>query len=94
MFFFFEYFCYKNFVINYKIFSGQQARINLARAVYRNADIFLFDDPLSAVDCHVGQQLFSDCIVEFLKGKTRLLITHQYQYLSKVDHVSFEYTTD
>lgn len=59
----------------------------MARAVYRNVDIYLFDDPLSAVDAHVGRQLFDDCISNYLRGKTRVLITHQLQYLNEVDHV-------
>ncbi|KAF2894003.1 hypothetical protein ILUMI_12173 [Ignelater luminosus] len=66
---------------------GQKARINLARAVYRDADIYLLDDPLSAVDTHVGKHLFEECIVDFLKGKTRILVTHQMQYMKKVDHL-------
>ncbi|XP_025162191.1 multidrug resistance-associated protein 4 isoform X2 [Harpegnathos saltator] len=66
---------------------GQRARINLARAVYRNADIYLFDDPLSAVDTHVGAQLFDECISDFLRDKTRILVTHQLQYLKQCDYV-------
>lgn len=46
---------------------GQRARINLARAIYRNADIYLLDDPLSAVDTLVGNHLFENCIQDFLK---------------------------
>lgn len=64
---------------------GQRARINLARAVYRQADIYLLDDPLSAVDTHVGKQLFDECIVKYLRNKTRILVTHQLQYLKKAD---------
>lgn len=68
---------------------GQKARINLARAVYKNADIYLLDDPLSAVDMHVGKHLFEDCISGFLKDKTRILVTHQLQYLNHVDQILF-----
>ncbi|PSN47509.1 hypothetical protein C0J52_02251 [Blattella germanica] len=66
---------------------GQRARINLARAVYKEADLYILDDPLSAVDTHVGRHLFEDCICEFLRNKTRLLVTHQLQYLQAVDSI-------
>lgn len=66
---------------------GQRARINLARAVYRDADIYLMDDPLSAVDAHVGKHLFQQCVVKYLKGKTRILTTHQLQFLRYADLV-------
>lgn len=62
---------------------GQKARINLARAVYRQADIYVLDDPLSAVDTHVGRNLFEECICKHLRRKTRILVTHQLQYLKK-----------
>ncbi|XP_058800224.1 ATP-binding cassette subfamily C member 4-like [Phymastichus coffea] len=66
---------------------GQRARINLARAIYRQADIYLLDDPLSAVDAHVGKHLFEDCIQKYLSGKTRILATHQLQYLEGADSI-------
>ncbi|KAL4089661.1 hypothetical protein QTP88_024660 [Uroleucon formosanum] len=66
---------------------GQRARINLARAVYKQADIYLLDDPLSAVDVKVGKHLFEKCILDYLKTKTCVLITHQVQYLSDVDRI-------
>ncbi|RXG69973.1 Multidrug resistance-associated protein 4 [Armadillidium vulgare] len=66
---------------------GQKARINLARAVYFDADIYLLDDPLSAVDAHVGNHLFEECIQNYLMGKAVLLATHQVQFLSKTDHI-------
>lgn len=66
---------------------GQKARINLARAVYREADIYLLDDPLSAVDAHVGRHLFESCIKTFLKDKLVILVTHQLQYLPAVDQI-------
>ncbi|CAB3237244.1 unnamed protein product [Arctia plantaginis] len=64
---------------------GQRARINLARAVYRQADIYLMDDPLSAVDAHVGRQLFDECINGYLRHTTRVLVTHQLHYLKDAD---------
>nr|CAD7441994.1 unnamed protein product [Timema bartmani] len=64
---------------------GQRARINLARAVYRDADIYLLDDPLSAVDTHVGRHLFEECVDTYLTKKIRILVTHQLQYLKEVD---------
>lgn len=66
---------------------GQKARINLARAVYKQADIYLLDDPLSAVDSHVGKNIFNECILKFLKDKTVLLVTHQIQHLSKMENI-------
>ncbi|XP_011701011.1 PREDICTED: multidrug resistance-associated protein 4-like, partial [Wasmannia auropunctata] len=66
---------------------GQRARINLARAVYRQADIYLLDDPLSAVDTHVARHLYWKCITEYLHGKTRILVTHQLQFLKQADHI-------
>lgn len=62
-------------------------RINLARAVYSETEIYLLDDPLSAVDAHVGKHMFEECIVKYLKGKTRILVTHQLQYLQAVDRI-------
>ncbi|XP_030765293.1 probable multidrug resistance-associated protein lethal(2)03659 isoform X2 [Sitophilus oryzae] len=66
---------------------GQRARINLARAVYKEAEIYLLDDPLSAVDAHVGKQLFDDCITGYLKNKCVVLVTHQLQYLKNVSNI-------
>jgi len=66
---------------------GQKARVTLARAIYREADIYLLDDPLSAVDAHVGKHLFQKCIQGFLKNKTVVLVTHQLQYLQEADEI-------
>ncbi|KAA6378290.1 MAG: hypothetical protein EZS28_026183, partial [Streblomastix strix] len=66
---------------------GQKSRIQLARAVYSDRDIYILDDPLSAVDAHVGRTLFEQCIDGRLKGKTRLLITNQLQYLDRADNI-------
>jgi len=55
---------------------GQKARISLARAIYSNADIYLLDDPLSAVDPNVANLLFSECIQGHLKDKAVILVTH------------------
>ncbi|KAL2915593.1 hypothetical protein HK105_204778 [Polyrhizophydium stewartii] len=66
---------------------GQKQRVNLARMVYFNADIVLLDDPLSAVDAHVGRALFDNCIQGALAGKTRILVTHQLHFLPRVDYV-------
>ena len=66
---------------------GQRARVALARAVYADADIYLLDDPLSAVDTKVGRHLFENCICNLLKSKTVILVTHQLQYLSYAHQV-------
>lgn len=68
---------------------GQKARISLARALYARADIYLLDDPLSAVDAHVGRHLFDYVIGPngLLKNKARILVTHAIAYLNRVDQV-------
>nr|KAI8765064.1 multidrug resistance-associated protein 1-like [Biomphalaria glabrata] len=66
---------------------GQKQRISLARAVYSGADIFLLDDPLSAVDGQVGQHIFKNVLSNagLLRGKTRIMITHGLKWLPEVD---------
>ncbi|XP_023809459.1 multidrug resistance-associated protein 9 isoform X1 [Oryzias latipes] len=66
---------------------GQKQRISLARAVYSNKDIYLLDDPLSAVDAHVGKHIFEECIKKELRGKSVILVTHQLQYLEFCDNI-------
>ncbi|KAG4069579.1 hypothetical protein HA402_006945 [Bradysia odoriphaga] len=66
---------------------GQKARISLARACYREAEIYLLDDPLSAVDTHVGKHLFDQCLRDLLRNKIVILVTHQLQYLQHVDQI-------
>ncbi|CAL9690131.1 unnamed protein product [Knipowitschia caucasica] len=66
---------------------GQKARVSLARAVYQDADIYLLDDPLSAVDSEVGRHLFDECICGLLKKKPRILVTHQLQYLKTANQI-------
>ena len=68
---------------------GQKARINLARALYYDADIYLLDDPLSAVDSHVAKHLFKNAISDYLKFKTVILITHQLNYIKYANKVLF-----
>lgn len=60
---------------------GQKQRIQLARALYQDADIYLLDDPFSAVDAHTATSLFKEYILEGLSGKTVLLVTHQVDFL-------------
>ncbi|KAF8530144.1 ABC protein [Hysterangium stoloniferum] len=68
---------------------GQKQRVNIARALYHDSDIVIFDDPLSAVDAHVGKALFANAILGSLKaqGKTVILVTHALHFLPKVDFV-------
>ncbi|XP_063420619.1 multidrug resistance-associated protein 1-like [Mytilus trossulus] len=68
---------------------GQKQRVNVARAVYADADIYLLDDPLSAVDAHVGKDLFHNVIGPngLLKNKTRILVTHAVHLLPHVDRI-------
>ncbi|XP_027741237.1 multidrug resistance-associated protein 1 isoform X5 [Empidonax traillii] len=68
---------------------GQKQRVSLARAVYCNADVYLLDDPLSAVDAHVGKHIFEKVIGPkgILKNKTRVLVTHAINYLPQMDTI-------
>uniref|UniRef100_A0A8C0VIR1 ABC-type glutathione-S-conjugate transporter n=1 Tax=Cyanistes caeruleus TaxID=156563 RepID=A0A8C0VIR1_CYACU len=70
---------------------GQKQRVNLARAVYQKASIYLLDDPLSAVDAHVGQHIFEHVLGPsgLLKDKTRVLVTHTINILPQVDNIVF-----
>ncbi|XP_030837938.1 multidrug resistance-associated protein 5 [Strongylocentrotus purpuratus] len=67
---------------------GQKQRISLARAVYADHDVYLLDDPLSAVDAHVGEQIFNRCIKGALRDKTVLFVTHQLQFLQDCDTIA------
>ncbi|KAL5005221.1 hypothetical protein ScPMuIL_018677 [Solemya velum] len=67
---------------------GQRARVSLARALYMDADIYLLDDPLSAVDAAVGRHLFNTVIRGMLINKPVILVTHQLQYLKEADHIT------
>lgn len=68
---------------------GQKQRISLARAVYHCSDLYLLDDPLSAVDSHVGKHIFDQVIGQngLLKNKTRVLVTHGLRWLPFVDNI-------
>ncbi|XP_052486338.1 LOW QUALITY PROTEIN: ABC transporter C family member 8 [Gossypium raimondii] len=72
---------------------GQKQRIQLARAVYNEADIYLFDDPFSAVDAHTAfvffnvKKLHFNCVITVLAKKTVVLVTHQVEFLSEVDRI-------
>lgn len=67
---------------------GQKARICLARAVYSKADLYLLDDPLSAVDSKVAKELFYSCLRGVLKEKTVILVTHQIHFTRNCDRVA------
>uniref|UniRef100_A0A803QEB7 ABC-type xenobiotic transporter n=1 Tax=Cannabis sativa TaxID=3483 RepID=A0A803QEB7_CANSA len=69
------------------ISGGQKQRISMARALYSAADVYIFDDPLSALDSRVARQVFNNCIKQELEGKTRLLVTNQLHFLPQVDRI-------
>ncbi|KAI1199553.1 P-loop containing nucleoside triphosphate hydrolase protein [Nemania serpens] len=66
---------------------GQKQRLNIARAIYFDADIVLMDDPLSAVDAHVGRHIMDNAILGLLKDKCRILATHQLWVLNRCDRI-------
>ncbi|XP_043520961.1 multidrug resistance-associated protein 5-like isoform X6 [Frieseomelitta varia] len=66
---------------------GQKQRVALARALYANRDIYFLDDPLSAVDAHVGSYIFKNLILGALKDKCVLFVTHQVQFLKHCNQI-------
>nr|QTX16888.1 ABCC8 [Echinochloa colona] len=66
---------------------GQKQRIQLARAVYNDADVYLLDDPFSAVDAHTAAVLFYDCVMTALAQKTVVLVTHQVEFLTETSRI-------
>src|ERR1700735_3926791 len=69
------------------ISGGQKQRLNIARAIYFDADIVLMDDPLSAVDAHVGRRIFDNAILGLLKDRCLILATHQLWVLDRCDRI-------
>ena len=68
---------------------GQKARISIARAIYTDSEIYIFDDPLSALDAYVGMNLFKGVFNEYLKNKTFIITTHALQYLNFFDRIFY-----
>ncbi|XP_040290619.1 canalicular multispecific organic anion transporter 1-like [Bufo bufo] len=68
---------------------GQKQRVSLARAVYQNTDIYILDDPLSAIDAHVGKHIFEKVVGPngLLNNKTRILVTHGVNFLKHTDEI-------
>ena len=64
---------------------GQKQRIQIARALYQNTDIYMFDDPFSAVDAHIGTHLFKGCLLGLLGSKTMIYVAHQVEFLPVAD---------
>ena len=68
---------------------GQKVRVSLARTVYSNPDIYLFDDPISALDANIGKKIMKELIIKYLEGKTRVVVTHALQYLKYMDRIIY-----
>ena len=71
------------------ISGGQKARISLARCLYKEADIYLLDDPLSSIDSKVGNKIFKKAFNQYLKNKARILVTNEFNNLSTVDKIIY-----
>ncbi|KAA0184205.1 hypothetical protein FBUS_08998 [Fasciolopsis buskii] len=65
-----------------RLSDGQCAQIALARAAYRNVDVYLLDDPLAALDAHVGERVRDQCLFDLLADKTRLISAHQHTWFT------------
>ena len=68
---------------------GQKARISIARALYAEKDIYIFDDPISALDANVGMKVMKNCIIKHLSNKTRILVTHALQYIPFANRIIY-----
>ena len=71
---------------------GQRARVSLARAAYAEGDLYLLDDPLTAVDFEVGEHIFEQCIKGLLASKTRVITSHQEKHVQEADNVILLYS--
>jgi ABC-type bacteriocin/lantibiotic exporter with double-glycine peptidase domain len=69
--------------------SGQKSRINIARALYNNSDIYLFDDPLNFLDNIIANKIFKNVFLNYLKGKTIIFVTHHVEFIKKMNRVIF-----
>ena len=68
---------------------GQKARISLARCLYKDADLYLIDDPFASIDNKIGNKIFKDAFCEYLKDKARILVTNEFENLSFVDKIIY-----
>ena len=68
---------------------GQKMRVAIARALYSEPNIYLFDDPISALDTNIGQKIMEDCIVNYLHNTTRIVVTHALHFLDKMDRIIY-----
>ena len=68
---------------------GQKARISLARCLYKDADLYLIDDPFASIDNKVGNKIFKEAFCGYLKDKTRILVTNELNNLSLVDKIIY-----
>ena len=75
------------FILGISLSGGQKQRLNICRAIYCDTDIQIFDDPLSALDAHVGKAVFQRVLQNNQEGKTRILVTHALHFLPYVDYI-------
>ena len=79
-----------NYLINtggMNLSGGQRARISLGRCLYKDSDLYLLDDPLAAIDTKVSSNIFKEAFVDYLNGKTRVLVTNEVSNLSSADKI-------
>uniref|UniRef100_A0A8D0Y0E7 Cystic fibrosis transmembrane conductance regulator n=1 Tax=Sus scrofa TaxID=9823 RepID=A0A8D0Y0E7_PIG len=66
---------------------GQRARISLARAVYKDADLYLLDSPFGYLDVLTEKEIFESCVCKLMANKTRILVTSKMEHLKKADKI-------
>ena len=68
---------------------GKKACVSITHALYSDSGIYILDDPISSLDAHVGRNIINNVLCDYLKDKTRILVTHTIQYSNRADRIVY-----